>query len=275
MKKAKKGKMKYRNRGVTMVELIVTFALLAIFMTVATMCISHAIIFYYNERQTMNAISVADIVFAEVKNDIRTMQGSDYNGYVKVREKNAANKLVAVSPSGGEYKGSTLEFVLSNINDGACAVQIDTNGCKDALIDAEKVRKDEVENIDEKYLTMRYYNRYPEKNIMAYKTLYMDRIVSGTSAEASGNYSSVTGGKVCWHAQEKLPKQLYQDYTIELEFSVVPEAPDANGKCLVKYVDVTVIVNNTEEQVYKKNRRVALQNKVYYNNDSTMYSDIY
>ncbi|MCR5702082.1 MAG: prepilin-type N-terminal cleavage/methylation domain-containing protein [Lachnospiraceae bacterium] len=270
----KKGK-KMHNRGVTMVELIITFALLAVFLTTATMCISHAVIFYYHERQTMSAYSVADMVLSEIKDDIRTMQSSDYNGYIKIREKNAVGNLIAVSPAAGEYKGSTLEYVASNLNDGANVVQIDTNGCNCAMIDDKSIKKSEIDDIDKDYLTMRYYGRYPEKNLNQYKNLYMDRIITGSSADVSGNYAALSTDKVVWHAQEKLAKQVYQDYTISLEFSVKPGAANAEGKQYVDYVDVTVKVNNTEGEVYKKTRRVNILNKVYYENGRTLYSDVY
>ena len=84
---------KQKNSGVTMVELIVSFALLSIFLVAATMCISHAVIFYFSERQTMSSYSVADIVFSEIKNELRTMQSSDFNGYIKLREKAPDGRL--------------------------------------------------------------------------------------------------------------------------------------------------------------------------------------
>lgn len=263
---------KKRNRGVTMVELIVSFALLAIFLTTATMCISHAVIYYYTERQLMSAYSVADMVLSEVKDELRTMQDSRQNGYVKIREKDADDKLVAVHKSSGSYTGTTIEFVASNISDGANAVQLDVEGCKDIMIDDKQVINDDLQNIDPNYLTLRYYNRYPEKQAAGYKKLYMDVIVPGTSAATSGNYNSVAGRRVVWHAQEKLPVQAYQNYTVSLEFSVRPQT-DTEGNEVVKYVDVTVNVNDVSGMVYQKKRRVDLQNNVYYTNEKTMYSD--
>lgn len=266
-----------------MVELIVTFALLAIFLAAASMCISHAIINYYNEQHMMAAYSVADLVLSEVKDEIRTMQASEkYSGYVKLRTKDGTGKLVSASESGGTYTGTTIEYVASNINDGRTAVQIDTEGCTDVLISDEDVTTDYWEDLKSGYLTMRYYSQYPEKNLAGYKNLYMDEIVAGTSAVASGSYDSLPiGTKVVWHAQEKLPVpketenykgSVYQGFTVDLEFSVAP-VTDSEGNDVVEYVDVTVNVNDVSERVYSKTRRVGLQNTVYYTEKNTMYSD--
>ena len=265
---------KRKNRGVTMVELVVSFALLAIFLVAATMCISHAVIFYYNERQTMSAYSVADIVFSEIKNELRTMQSSEYNGYVKIREKSGTDGLLTpVSESAGVYEGTTIEYVASNINNGANAVLLDAEGCTCALIDKDKIIKDSIDNIKSGYLTLRYYSRYPEKKLETYKELYMDKIIVGSSAEESANYSGIVGKNVVWHAEEKLPVQLYQDYTVSLQFSVHP-LNDGEGNKVVNYVDVNVTVNDAGGLCYQKERRVELQNKVYYEEGDTLYSDV-
>lgn len=264
---------KRKNRGVTMVELIVSFALLSIFLVAATMCISHAVIFHYSERQTMSAYSVADIVFSEIKDELRTMQSSDYYGYVKIREKNASDgRLVAVAENGGIYEGTTIEFVASNINNGANAVQLDTEGCTCALINKDGVVKENIDNIKDGYLTLRYYSPYRETKMSGYEKLYMDQIMMGSSAEASNNYNEIIGSKVVWHAEEKLPVQLYQDYTVSLKFSVHPTT-DSEGHKVVNFVDVSVSVNDADGEVYQKSRRVELQNTVYYETGNTLYSD--
>ena len=100
----------------------------------------------------------------------------------------------------------------------------------------------------------------------------MDTIVSGTSAETSGKYPGLTSSKVVWHAQEKLPTQAYQGYTVELSFGVQPEA-DALGNQVVYAVDVTVRVKEEDRIVCEKRRRVDLQNRVYYQNGHSLYSD--
>ena len=152
-------------------------------------------------------------------------------------------------------------------------VQLDTEGCTCAIINKESIVKESVDNIKSGYLTLRYYNKYRETKLNAYKNLYMYQVMMGSSAEESGNYSSLMGSKVVWHAEEKLPDKLYQDYTITLNFTVRPEAVYGEADKVVRYVDVTVTVNDAEGPVYQKERRVELQNNVYYVEGNTMYSD--
>ena len=59
-----------------MVELIVSFALLGIFLIGASTIIAYSFREYYAKQRLMTAFTVADTVLAEIKNDIRTMQPS-------------------------------------------------------------------------------------------------------------------------------------------------------------------------------------------------------
>ena len=274
-----------KNHGVTMVELIVTFALLAIFLAAATMCISHAIIFFFDEQQRMSSYTVADVVLSELKEEIRTMQSSEdgRKGYIKLR-KGAAGP----DESGGIYTGTTIEYIASNINDGLNAVQIDTAGCSDRMIMVDKTDKElklrdaanggENANLKQNYLTMRYYETFKETNSQ-YEGMFLDKIVNGTYVGSLPAFTSESNSKVVWHATEKLPKELYNDHVIELQFSVKP----TGSNNVVEYVDVTVFVKKitnkdtmATETVYQKERRIDLQNTVYYKpySEPTMYSDV-
>lgn len=270
-----------RNYGVTMVELIVTFALLAIFLAAATMCISHAIIFFFDEQQRMSSYTVADVVLSELKDEIRTMQASDEGrkGYVKLR-KGASGP----DNDGNIYTGTTIEYIASSINDGLNAVQIDVAGCDDYMIMVDKTDKElkfraDKADIKSDYLTMRYYEKTKETN-NTYDGLCMDRIINGTYAAGLADFSTKVNSDVVWHASEKLPKELYQNHTIDLQFSVKPRNDEA-GNLVVDYVDVTVFVKSlkddgTSETVYQKERRIDLQNTVYYKpySEPTLYSDV-
>ncbi len=262
---------KLNDSGVTLVELIVSFSLLAFFLAAATMCISHAVLFYYSETQSMSAYSVADIVMAEVTDELRTMQASKYNGYVKVRDGG-----VSVAESGGIYKGDGIEFVVSNISDGPVAVILDTAGLLPGtvMIDSEEVKNSDLKNIDKDYLTLRYYYKYPAESLDGYKDLYMDRFVTGCKALTDVTaFSTYDGKSVVWHAEEKLPKAAYQNFKTKLSFSVAPVA-DLHGKLVVKNIEVTVdIYDDRDEFIYSKTRSVELINEVYYKKANTMYSD--
>ena len=279
-------KKKLNNKGITLVELVVSFGLLAIFLATAAMCISHAVLFYYHQRQEMAAFTVADLAISEIREDIRSMQGSKFNGYIKVRKKDdSTGKLVGVSKTSGSYEGTTLEFVTSNIQDSAIAVQIDCEGCgsestgifSDAiLINSEKVVNESIKNIRKDHITLRYYYKYPGEDLDGYEDLYMDKLLSDSSATKETAFSSYANGKnVVWHTLEKLPAESYQDFTIDLNFSVTPMPPDSEGNEAVSYVDVTVSVKNASgDEGYSKESRVDLLNEVYYKEEATMYSDM-
>ena len=229
----------------------------------------------------MSASTVADLVLSEVKDEVRSMQGSGegLNGYVKLRRKDADGNLIAVTPSGGSYEGTTIEYIAANVNEAAVAVQIDAEGCDAVLVDGDGRKEVMIgetavsrASLAGDHLTMRYYSRYPENLIMGYKNLFMDTVISGTSAEASGNYAGLTAQKIVWHATERLPQQSYQGYGIELLFQVKPVA-DSEGNPVVDYVDITVRVKEEDTVVLEKVRRVDLQNVVFYKNGNTLYSD--
>ena len=307
-KKKNNGKAERRinNLGTTLVELVVSFALLAIFLASATMCISHAVLFYYYERQEIAALSVADLAFSEIKDEIRTMQSSKYNGYVKIRDRNEASKSMdEVSLVSGNYTGSCIEFVTSNIHDAATAVQIDTEGCgadgvfpdeSDGLykgavmINQDGLYNSNLKNINAGYVTERYYCRYPETEPGGYDDLFMDVYLQDSSASKVDGFNSLAfNTKVVWHALEKIPVASYQDFRVKLMFSVKPEA-DGDGNLVVKNVDVAVYVLDKDvsegeirdegelesKAVYVKKRSIELQNTVYYRdrNVPTMYSDV-
>lgn len=311
----RKGNRK-KQAGFTMVEMIVSFALLAIFLAAASMCISHAFLFFFDEKQTMSSYTVADIVMSELKTQIRTMQGSKQgekvaNGYLKLRSEDGAT--VKTKNAEGVYTGTTLEFVVSNISDAVTAVQIDTRGCGDTVevgsgagvgsgsaaantvmirqgsgSNSYVVKQMKQKNKDaegggtiadnEEYalkancLTLRYYSKFPgEKNER--KDRFMDRILADSAAVEKNPELMVYAGKdVVWHAEERLPEEFYQGYSIDLEFSVVPVA-DVDGNQVVNYVDATVFVKDGDEVVCQKERRINLQNTVYFKMDPTMYSD--
>ncbi len=280
---------KKNNAGFTMVEMIVSFALLSLFLAAASMCISHAFLFFCSEKQAMSSYSVADIVMSELRNEIRTMQGSvqgdkDANGYVKLR--GADGKAVTAAGADGVYTGVGLEFVISSLSNDATAVQIDTAGCDNvAMIDDEGVvrtiqsgatpSETEAPSLEADYLTMRYYRHFgKDRTVDLLKEKFMDQVVDQTLTYHLPGFNGVASGrKVVWHAEERLPVKMYQGYTIELQFSVKPRS-DGSGHQVADYVDAAVYVKDGGSVVCQKERRIDLQNTVYFKTDKTMYSEV-
>lgn len=70
MKKTKKFENRINNRGTTLVELIVSFALISLFMVAATKIISNVINVYYSAKSISNTIQVSDIIATKIKGEI-------------------------------------------------------------------------------------------------------------------------------------------------------------------------------------------------------------
>ena len=65
------------NKGMTLIEMIVCFALLSIFVTVSTLVISNVITLYYRVRGESYARQVGDIVMKKITSEIA---GAEYSG---------------------------------------------------------------------------------------------------------------------------------------------------------------------------------------------------
>lgn len=58
------------NKGMTMVELIVTFAILSIFMVATTMIMSSIVELYFNEKEVTNSIEVVQFIQAKITSEL-------------------------------------------------------------------------------------------------------------------------------------------------------------------------------------------------------------
>jgi type II secretory pathway pseudopilin PulG len=224
-----------KNNGSTLVELIVCFALLAIFLVSASLSLSGTTKTYYQERKTMSAYTVADMVLSEIQNDIQTMEkesDSGYSeGYVKLRNYDEASQRYKTVPIGNgtvPITGKEIEFVESNENGTMRCVQIDTRRFDNTL----QVLS------DSGYLTVRYYT-------MNSKTNY---------------YSSTDDGG---NEEERLGINSYNGFVISLDFTLNTTDSEVN------YIAATVTVYNkplgSNNVAYSKTKYMQLQNKVIYN----------
>nr|MCR5623785.1 type II secretion system GspH family protein [Lachnospiraceae bacterium] len=276
--------------GFTMVELIVSFAILAIFLIAVSMAITVSVRQYNEERNLIMAFDVADTITSMLKDDIRSMQGtvngmSDTDtsdpGYIKLRDADG-NTVPFTDGSPAAISGETIEFVMPGASDNDCAEQIDakgfvgSDGAKGVLVKNHSVINDKVSGLDEGYLTFRYYRKDIQENNDSYKTCYVDACLADTSFADEVGLSS--GKKVARDAEERISAALYHNYKIELTFSVTPEEytpTSATDDYIVKYVDITVnVIHKVDGSLaYSKKSSVALLNKVLYKSSESMYSD--
>ncbi|HCA21537.1 MAG TPA: hypothetical protein DEO87_04055 [Lachnospiraceae bacterium] len=85
---------KKNNKGMTLVEMIVCFALLSIFVTVSTLVISNVITLYYHVRGESYARQVGDIVMKKITSEI--------SGAVYVDGDTTVNPSIETEPLGSE-----------------------------------------------------------------------------------------------------------------------------------------------------------------------------
>ncbi|MCR4936877.1 MAG: YjcQ family protein [Lachnospiraceae bacterium] len=272
-----------------MVELIVSFALLGIFLIGASTIISYSFREYYAKQRLMTAFTVADTVLAEVKNDIRTMQPSSsvagHSGYIKIRDKDGTGIAAA---DGIEISGEGIEFLPSNASDGAFMVQLDTRGLPEGtvIVKSGKITNEEPAALPAGCLTYRYYSKYAPETQPAYQNAYAD--VIDIASDFGMLFSTRNGTLVERGAEEHFSKEFYNGYEVRLEFTVKPvkvTVDDGSGpedKLLVKTVKTVVTVLKADEDddpdnneiVYITRETVDIQNDVYYRNDNTLYSEM-
>lgn len=273
-------KKEYKDqKGTTMVELIVSFLLLGIFLTAVSIVISNATGTYYREKQQLSEFTVADTVLAELRGEIRSMQASGLGGFVRIKNGAAWQSAAVGTPCGGDM----IEFIRSNEKDGLILMQMDAGGCADGtvMIDSERVQKsaDELQAaIPKDRLTCRYYLR-AEETQDEYRGLFVDVLKEDSTMAAKSGLAPARGKPVVWDVESRLPESLYQDRNIRLYFSVTPF--DDNGNAAVGSVDVTVEVlkkaepdsESAPQVVYRKAGTIPLQNTVYYRNEAVLYSE--
>ncbi len=265
-------------KGVTLTEMVVSFALLAIFLVAVSVVITYAVKNYYNERRVMTSYSVADLVLDAVKNDIQTMQASkvtinglDYGeGYVKLRDETGHAIQVHDNHT---VKGSTIEFVSSNIKDAVYAEQIDTKGYKGFMIRNKSVTQSEstINPLAKDKLTVRYYSKDTGEAVGSkYHDLYIDKAFA--DAKVSTDIPALTAGAdVVRDCEEKLSKEMYDTFTVSVSFATTPVK--VGSDFVIKSVVCEVTVYEDGDVKYIKEREIPLQNRVIYNNDATMYSE--
>lgn len=278
--------------GFTMVELIVSFALMGIFLVATTMAISTSMIQYYEERELMSAFEVADSVLSMVKEDIRTMQWSvnpsdekDISGIGYVKLRNGSGATVPCLSASDTLTGDTIEFVMAGSDDNDCAEQIDakgfvgSDGSKGYLLKNHSIiaGKDQLlQGLDAGYLTFRYYRKDIQEDNDNYKNCYIDKCVDGTKLAAAVSIPS--DKKLARDAEERISSELYGNFKIELSFTVKPEdyaSTSSTDDYIVKSVGMKVrVLDSDGALVYEKSSSVALLNKVLYKSAATMYSDV-
>lgn len=91
------------NKGMTMVELIVTFAILSIFMVATTMIMSSIVTLYFNEKEVTNSMEVVQFIQTKITGELENADASATT---------SVNFLA--SAEGGEYRNDGAIYIGSN-----------------------------------------------------------------------------------------------------------------------------------------------------------------
>lgn len=253
------------NKGFTIVELVVTFALFSIFIVAILTVMSGSTRTYYHERQTMAAYTVADGVLSEIQNDVQTMLGKDQKGYMKIRQ--ADGTKIPNSGTTSTISGPCLELVTSNNGNSCFAEQISTNSFTGELIDGQnyKLITSKAINVNGNYLTKVYYGAVKNETATI-SDLFANKSISDSILSKS-SYSFGTDQTLASDAIQPLSDEFYQGYTVTLNFEIKPRAQRVN------YIKATVNVNKTDKLMYSKTKYLYIENNVNYTNLNTLYSE--
>ncbi|MCR4904061.1 MAG: Cna B-type domain-containing protein, partial [Butyrivibrio sp.] len=306
--------IKENQIGATLVEMIVSFALIGIFLAATFTAISSALLSYYHEREIMTAYTVADTVLSAIKDDIHTMrpqraQNSDgtieaLDGYVKLRtgsDQSSVGKTVtgttidADEDGTADYYGDTLEFLRASTysitdddasdTDVSFAQTISTSGFAGTLY-----KNTDVISVDYDgntgaisrapgYLTLRYYSKYSGTDTTyegLYADLYMNDDVLSTDVSVSRGLS------------EKLGVDYYHRLYVDLHFFIPQSALETDTLSVnetasfVRFVGATVDVyreydtssDTYSDLMYSKTEYIDIQNDVWFADYDTLYSDL-
>ncbi len=300
--------LRKNEKGATLVEMIVSFALIGIFLAATFTAVSSALVTYYHERELMAAYTVADTVISSIKDDIHTMRPQrlastddtyeSLDGYVKIRDGSTSTSVGSTvttlsdgnSDGSNEYYGDTIEFLRAasyNItNDEAADTDIsfvetiNSSGFSGTLykktdvISVDSSGNNGAVSRDSGYLTLRYYSRNSEST---YKNLGADLLLTDSGLGSDSISRGLT---------EKLGSDYYNGLYVDLHFFIPESALETdtlsvgNAANFVRFVGVTVDVyreydgTTFSDQLYSKTEYIDIQNDVWFANYKTLYSDL-
>lgn len=275
---------KLRQRaGVTLVELIVCFALLGIFLVAVSACLAPAMRVYQRSQQQNQAQSVADSVLQTARAALQTMQGTsggDAAAYVKLRNAYISDqsyqtdgRTVAFDADG--MSGNTVEFL--------CPVQTENGSAAFALtgtflsqLDAKGLGQ---WNALQTY-KLRIIDGVEQRVLCAaedYPTGYVIQRFyrQSTDAPLFYDYDETDRVGVLYDLQQVYAKEHYMGYTLGpdgcgLVFTIPADALETvDGVTKVKYVTVSVTLYRGERAAYTATTAVRLVNKPIYQSAAT------
>lgn len=276
------------NKGYTLVELIVTFALLAIFMTAVVACLPNITKIYTNLQAINHQKTICNTVSNQIRNELQStlgVEGADDalgvknvngKGYIALIDDSGQQIMIptggAVSTGGAilpasDLTGDTIEFVL---RDGIIA-QLDAKGFNGYTMRKNKLQVDyhDAKAISSGALLTRYYQTDGDYN----KKLTVIDYKSGVYAVAT-EAGIVTEGEqnVAYAIEYPYAKPFYEGYELKTKFTIKKDAFYTYGdgttaspaRTYVNYINYTLSLWKDGHMKYSQDYVVNVQNAVPY-----------
>ncbi len=275
--------------GYTLVELLVTFALFAIFMTAVVMCLPGITKIYMQLQQINHEKTICNTVSNEIKTQLQGILGVEADGdplgvkngnglgylallnergaQIPLTHEPAATSGSAVLPA-ADISGSGIEFAYMN----GIVAQMDTNGFDGYTMRKNKLQMDYhgAYAVSPGALVTRYYEADIEKNT---RTAMIDY------QAAAGNYSvasgvSVSDGiqNVAYAIRYPYVPSFYEGFELQTTFTIKKDAcytagsgtTESPARVYVNYVNYTLSLLKDGKLCYSQDYVVNVQNAVPY-----------
>ena len=275
--------------GYTLVELLVTFALFAIFMTAVVMCLPGITKIYMQLQQINPEKTICNTVSNEIQTQLQGILGVEADGdplgvkngnglgylalldergaQIPLTHEPAATSGSAVLPA-ADISGSGIEFAYMN----GIVAQMDTNGFDGYTMRKNKLQMDYhgAHAVSPGALVTRYYEADIEKNTRTATIDYQ---------AAAGNYSvasgvSVSDGiqNVAYAIRYPYVPSFYEGFELQTTFTIKKDAcytagsgtTESPARVYVNYVNYTLSLLKDGQLCYSQDYVVNIQNAVPY-----------
>lgn len=276
------------RQGYTLVELIVTFALLAIFMTAVVACLPKITKIYTNLQAINHQKTICNTVSNQIRNELQStlgVEGTDDALGVKVGNGIGYIALIDASgqqimiPTGGavatggailpdtDLTGETIEFVF---RDGIIA-QLDTKGFNGYTMRKNKLQVDyhDANAISSGALLTRYYQTDGDYNKKLTAINY-----NSTDYAVSSEAGIVADGpkNVAFAIDYPYASPFYEGYELKTKFTIKKDAFYSYGdgttaspaRTYVNYINYTLSLWKDGHMTYSQDYVVNVQNAVPY-----------
>lgn len=278
------------SQGYTLVELIVTFALLAIFMTAVVSCLPKITKVYMNLQAINHQKTICNTVSNQIRNELQATLGVEGvddalgvkvgNGVGYIALIDDSGQPIRISTSGGvstgsailptsDLTGETIEFVYQ---DGIIA-QLDTKGFDGYTMRKNKLQVDyhDAKAITSGALLTRYYETDNANN----KLTFIDyNSTDYTVAQKIVSESGITAGRknVAFAIEYPYAKPFYEGYELKTKFTIKKDAFYSYGdgttaspaRTYVNYINYTLSLWKDGHMTYSQDYVVNVQNAVPY-----------